>query len=298
MAKSKSFVRESRVTCGKSGNQVAEFFQYTDEGQAATAKKRKPKEHITPEKIRRMNEKRAKKYFYALLTTNFGKNDIHLTLTYQKIDVTDPEKDLNRQAKLYLDRVRRRRKQLGLEPLKYVLVTEYGVSRKTGEVVRLHHHIVMNGGIDRDDLELMWTKKRIDWRRLEKEAQEGKREYRDALESARIGFANADRLKPGEDGLGALAQYLMKSPAGKRRWVASRNLEKPTRTKNDSKYSRRKLVNACTSGEVYSRQWWERHYPGYTLAGSPDLAVEAVAPDDQNNWQIYARIRKRGGESS
>ncbi len=292
MGKRKTFIRENRITCGDSGYQMVELFQYTDEGQSASERKRRRKENITPEKIRKMNDKRARRYFHALLNTNFGEGDIHLTLTYAPENLPEIDDAINKKAKRYLERVRRRRAKLGLDPLKYVIVTEFGVKKSTGEVVRLHHHIVMNGGIDRDDLELMWTDERIDWARLEREKAAGTSVYRDSIRQKRLGYANADRLKCSEDGLGRIAKYLMKYPAGKKRWSASRNLEKPTRTKNDSKYSRRKLTRACCSGDIYTREWWEKNYPGYTLAGSAAFAVDAKTPDDMNDWNIYAKLRR------
>lgn len=65
----------------------------------------------------------------------------------------------------YLRRIAYRRKKLGLEPLKYILVTEYKHDRSGQILKRIHHHIIMNGGMDRDEVELMWTNERINWKR-------------------------------------------------------------------------------------------------------------------------------------
>ncbi len=51
----------------------------------------------------------------------------------------------------YIRRIQRLRKKRGLPPLKYIAVTERG--KKGG---RYHHHITINGGIDRDELESLW----------------------------------------------------------------------------------------------------------------------------------------------
>ena len=60
----------------------------------------------------------------------------------------------------------------GLPPLKYIVVTERG--KKGG---RIHHHITVNGGIDRDELESLWG----------------------------LGYANSRRLQFTENGLAGLA---------------------------------------------------------------------------------------------
>lgn len=80
----------------------------------------------------------------------------------------------------YLDRIKRKMKRETGEDLKYMLVTEYtpeeeegqltlqGIDAddKTTKAVRIHHHIIINnGGLDRDDLELMWSTTRINWKR-------------------------------------------------------------------------------------------------------------------------------------
>ena len=64
---------------------------------------------------------------------------------------------------------------------------------------RYHHHITVNGGIDRDTLESMW-------------------EY---------GYANSRRLQFTEDGLAGLGNYIVKSPVGGKAWTASKNLVDP-----------------------------------------------------------------------
>ena len=76
----------------------------------------------------------------------------------------------------------------------------------------------MNGGIDRDEVEMMWTADRINWRAYERNP-EG---YADTVE--RLGWCNADRLQPNENGIEALCNYVTKNPNGKKRWSSSRNL--------------------------------------------------------------------------
>lgn len=87
----------------------------------------------------------------------------------------------------YLRRIAYRRNKLGLEPLKYILVTEYKYTKDGQSIKRIHHHIIMNGGLDRDDVEMMWTKDRINWKKTSDP------EYRASIKQ--LGWVNADRRK-------------------------------------------------------------------------------------------------------
>ena len=60
---------------------------------------------------------------------------------------------------------------------------------KDGEkITRIHHHIIMNGGQSRDEVEMMWTVERINWRKYNTEP-----EYMDQVK--KLGWVNADRLQ-------------------------------------------------------------------------------------------------------
>lgn len=279
MARSATFIREQRTYCGEQYMTV-DLFQYTEAGQLAVRKPRRRREKVSPPKQRNLNDKRARRYFIQLINTNFSQGDIHLTVTYDRDHLPETEEDAKREVRNYLRRVEYRRKKLGLPPMKYIVVTEYGAKGK-----RIHHHIIMSGGISRDDLELMWTQERINWKKAERDP-----DYRRSLR--RTGYANADSLQSGENGFEALARYLMKEPAGKKRWSGSQNLEKPVRATNDTKYSVRMLERFAGSGMIWEREFWEKRYPGYTLAGTPDMAVDAAPPDEMNNWIIFAKLRK------
>lgn len=285
MPKSTTFIREQRTYCGTQYMTV-DLFQYTESAQMTARKPRRRREKVSPPKQRNLNSKRARRYFIQLVNANFGPGDIHFTATYGQDHLPETEEDAKREVRNYIRRVEYRRKKLGLPPMKYIIVTEYGANKK-----RIHHHIIMSGGISRDDLELMWTRERINWKKAERDPA-----YRQSLR--RIGYANADRLQPGENGLEALARYLMKDPAGKKRWSGSQNLEKPVRATNDTKYSLRALERFAGSGMIWEREFWEKQYPGYTLAGPPDMAVEAQPPDEMNNWIIYTKLRKQREQSS
>lgn len=290
MPRERVFCRERRTYCG-SEYMTVDLFQYSQSAQEAARAPRRRRERVSAPKQKNLNDKRARRYFMQLLNANFGAGDYHVSLTYSQDRLPDTMEQAKRDARNYLRRVDRLRKKRGLPPLKYILVTEGTVRKGTGKLVRLHHHIVVNGGLSRDEMEILWTEQRINWKRAAEDA-----DYRAGIQ--KIGFANCDNIQPGENGLEALAKYLAKDPAGKKRWSCSQNLDKPIAVKNDHKYSVRKLENVSRSGEVYDRDFWEEHYPGWTLAGAADIAVEAEPPDEWNNWQIFAKLRRLPGASS
>lgn len=284
MSRERVFCREQRTYCGNEYMTV-ELYQYSQTAAEAARAPRRRRERVSAPKQKNLNNKRARRYFTQLLNTNFGAGDYHLSVTYSPGRLPGTMEQAKRDAVNYLRRIDRRRKKNGLPPLKYVLVTEGTEKKLTGKLIRLHHHIIVNGGLSRDDLELMWTDERINWKRAETD-----RTYRNGIKS--IGFANCDNIQPGENGLEAMAKYLTKDPAGKKRWSCSQNLEKPVAVKNDHKYSVRKLETIARSGDIWAREFWEEQYGGYTLAGSADMAVEAEPPGEFNNWIIYAKLRK------
>lgn len=279
------FIREHRTYCGEKYMTV-ELFRFTEEQIYASRKKRTRREKVSAPKQRNLNNKRAKRYFLHLVNTNFTERDVIIHLTYA--NQPESREEAQKIVRNYLRKLARARKKLELSPLKYILVTEGGdLNPKTGKVTRLHHHIIVNGGMDRDELELLWNRKPVNLEKARKD-----REYRETLRGTMLGYSNTRRLQPGENGLEALAKYLTKDPKGKKRWSASQNLKKPERVTRDHHYSCRNYQKVCSQGEIYTREFWEKKYKGYTLAGSAEIAVEAEAPDDMNDWRVFAKLRK------
>lgn len=133
----------------------------------------------------------------------------------------------------YLDRVKRRMKRVTGQDLKYMLVTEYtpeedegkqltleGMEDKQTKAVRIHHHIIINGGLSRDELEMMWSTTRINWKKAQSDP-----EYRKSVDY--LGFVNCDRLQPNENGIEGLVNYINKRKKGCKKWSTSMNLKKP-----------------------------------------------------------------------
>ncbi len=263
----KNFVREKKIYCGVDYLEV-DIIPRTEEKERSPGKRSK-KEKISAPKQKNLNDKNAKRYFVQLVNSNFGKGDIHITATYAPETLPATAEEAEKEAANYLRRISYRMKKEGLPPLKYILVTECKYKKQDEQPVRIHHHIILNGGLDRDVLESLWS------RRKKKGEKQGEM----------IGFVNADRLQPDEYGLEALCRYLTKDPQGKKRWSSSQNLVKPWSRTNDRKYSRRQVQQAAKLAD--DRQFWEKKYPGYALTEcKPEYS-------DYNGWSIYLKMHRR-----
>lgn len=266
-----SFMREKVIHCGK--NFIApEIFPYTGRQQGAAKGRRGKKQKVSEPKQKNLNDRRAKRYFVQLANTNFGEEDLAVHLTYSPEYLPETEEKAHEIATRYLRRVAYRRDKLGLPPLKYILITQEG--RKRNGTHRIHHHIIMNGGLDRDEVEAMWWKVKGTKKR----------------EAVMYGWANADRLKPNKKGIANMAGYMVQDSAGKKHWTQSQNLEKPWhRGPNDTKYSRRQLERIAKlpqDSEEY-KQFWERQYKGWELVDSEQRYVE------QSGWHFYLTMRRK-----
>lgn len=185
MYRGRYFIRQTVYVCGDYMDaDIYPVFQ--------PAGKRRKKCKPTSKIQEKLNQKNAEKRITRLVHKNFTKNDIALHLTY----TTPPDSPEQAQRDLYnyIRRVKRARKKLGLPPLKYVSCTENG--KRSG---RVHHHLIISGGMDRDLLEELWGK----------------------------GYANSKRLQFGPDGVTGLAHYIVKDREFYKRWNCSKNLEQP-----------------------------------------------------------------------
>lgn len=291
------FVRENTVYCGDRIKEVS-IINYTD-GRLKYNRsgKRRKKTNVSAPKQQNLNDKNARDYLRQLLATNFSEpgSGYHVTLTYDRDSLPGDPDEADKIAELYLRRLKSEYKRRGAE-LKYIMITSYNYSRKTGELVRLHHHIVLSSGIDRLYIKNQWRKplqRGEDYRQYPHFVKYGIRR------GERYGICNCDELEPDDSGLGGLADYLKNQPreAAKRRWRSSQNLRKPQRVPpNDDKYSRRQVEKICKS--PFDVDFWERKYPGWTVARPHEYSYEARY-NDFTGWSIHLRLvkkPKKGGE--
>ena len=246
--------REKKYTCGE----YLDVYIYPvfETGKLGGGKRAKKKPSTEAQK--KLNQRHREEKLVRLLHANFTPEDLEIHLTY-KGEQPGSDEEAARNLRNYIRRIQRLRKKMGLPPLKYIAVTERG---KRGG--RYHHHITVNGGIDRDTLESMW-------------------EY---------GYANSRRLQFTEDGLAGLGNYIVKSPVGGKAWTASKNLVDPEPRTRDGRISgseARELAKSLESGEKFAK--FESLYPGYLMS-----AAEAFHNDVNGGCYLVARFYREDGK--
>ena len=268
-----SYIREKTVYCGKQYKEVDIFTYSAGQKQAVQRGARSNKRKVSEPKQKNLNDKNARRYFTQTATLNYGSDPeaLHVTTTYNDKYLPATLEEAERKVRNFIRKVQYARKKAGLPPLKYMLVTVYVCDRQTGEPVRVHHHILMNGGLDRDMVENLWRERR---RRGRKEGD-------------RTGYCNADRLQADENGIAALCSYLVRQASGKKRWTSSHNLERPTYCTADGKFSHRQVEKWAR--ERPGREFWERKYPVWTLT-SEDYGT-AYEYNELTGWAIHLKLR-------
>ena len=226
-------------------------------GRSDRAKAEAARKAMSRERQTRYNRERARRRLALLMDANFGKNDLHVTLTYRG---TPPDYEQARKdVRNYLRAVKRMREKAGLPEMKYIYVLEE--EGGDGEKRRIHVHLMMTGGVSREALEEKWGR----------------------------GYANCDRLQPEEgNGLMELARYFTKLEQEKHRraWSASKNLRKPRTTVSRTRMSNARVRRLCQEIPGNAAEIMGKLYPGYKVG-----AVEPYVSD----WipGVYLRIRLR-----
>lgn len=226
-------------------------------GRSDRAKAEAARKAMSRERQNRYNRERARRRLALLMDANFGRNDLHVTLTYRG---TPPDYEQARKdVRNYLRAVKRMREKAGLPEMKYIYVLEE--EGGDGEKRRIHVHLMMTGGVSREALEEKWGR----------------------------GYANCDRLQPEEGtGLLELARYFTKQGMEKHRraWSASKNLRQPRTTVSRTRMSNAKVRRLCQEMSGSAVEVMGKLYPGYKVG-----AVEPYVSD----WipGVYLRIRLR-----
>jgi len=188
--------------------------------------RRAKRKKVTPPHIIAANERHSRNQLRRLIMHNFSAGDYYLTPTYAGKPPTLEE--AQRQLVNFINRLKRLYTKHGSE-LKAIYVTEGGRPKGNGDCTRVHHHVVINSGVPRDDIERCWQG------RQDKKAE------------TRRGYCNTAEIytEDGERGCERIAEYMAKSrtkAAGKgmHRWNATRNIKRPVETIIDNKFSRKR----------------------------------------------------------
>lgn len=225
MYRGRTFNREQVYVCGGYlDGDIYPVFQQP----GRRRKKCKP----TGEIQKKLNQKNAEKKLARIVHMNFTDSDLAEHLTYDAEHEPESYEDALRMVQNYIKTLSRRYKKLGLT-FKYILATEKG-----GRGGRIHHHMIVSGGMDRDEIECLWGK----------------------------GYANTKRLQFGKDGVTGLAHYVTKGGASYKRWSGSRNLVQPVAAVSDGELTARdvrELADLAERGLAYD--WFEKRYPQFEL---------------------------------
>ena len=252
--KGRRFTRERIIVAGDR-MEVSVYPVFQNPGQ------RRSRCRESSEVQKRLNERNSWNQLTRIAYANFSERDLVLHLTYEQ----EPEsmEEGSRMLDNYLKKLRRRYQKAGIE-MKYIKRTERGA--KSG---RVHHHLFLTGGIDRDEIEQLWSH----------------------------GRCNSRRLQFGDDGIDGLSSYI--AGAGKlrdtyRRWSCSRNCVRPVEEIRDGNMA---MDEADDLGEAASvglaGDTLEMLYPGWEC-----VRCEGIKNEMNQGWYTYAILRrKRNGKT-
>jgi len=242
----------------------------------------------TKEAQERANHVRSIRREIMLAEANFTSRDYFLHLTYKGIEPSfeRAEKDVRN----FLCRVKYQRKKRGLSDLKYIAVIENGEGKK-----RIHAHMLISGGIHRDELERIWNSSTVNG---------GGSIRADMLDTenglagavvymAKELWAKGYRRKPDEDEfdeIEGIARYMVDHVNKKCSWRNSRNLIVPRPTTSASKFSNRKIKLIARDFKAMAKEIMERTYPGYRF-------ITCAVYYSTNTDGVYIRTVMRKYES-
>lgn len=265
--KRKHFIREKKIMVGSAYMETDIFSRDTLQDVSVKGTRSK-KQNVSRPAQQNLNSKNARRYLRQLVNGNFVEGDIFLTLTYKDEFKPMTVEEAEKHVRNYLRRVARHRKRDHLEPLKYVLITEYRTDDHDNVIGRIHHHLLVNE-MDRDVLEGLW--------------QENRR---------KLGVANTRRMDPdmAETGNGfeGLVDYLVKDPKGKKRWSSSRNLKRPVSRNNDHKFSNKKIVQMANDPAA-AYTYFSDMYPKWDIV-SP---IEFYYNELTDHWSAYLKMWRK-----
>lgn len=250
-------IKRYRLKTIKSGEMLeADVYPVWD---TCKMRQRAPKQNKSRAAQRKLNHKNAVKKVVRLINTNFtAGRDIWVHLTYDDQHLPDSIEAAQIEMTKYIRRLKNYIKKNNLPALKYLYVTEGGGD--TGK--RLHHHIVMTFP-DRDAAEELWRGG---------------------------GYPRANRLRLNDKRFKfeGMSIYISKDPTGNKRFVTSRNLEKPTiPPPADGKFTRGR-VNKIISQKLDAKAVFERIYKGYEF-----IDIHTYVSEYVDGAYLYVRMRRR-----
>ena len=212
-------------------------------------------------KQKRLNAKKAKRYFEALVEANFkGNRDLVVHPTFSEDNYPESEEQAHKLVKNWIARLNYRRKKLGLPNCKYIIVFEKSPRG------RMDFHVLMDGQLSREEVENKWQ----------------------------FGYCNADRLRSDPKiGLQKIISYLSKGgetdEKNSKRWISSKGLIKPwVSCSKNTKISRKRfeVLKSIPEDSELLRVTIERDNPGYELQD-----VERSVSEETGQMYLFCRMR-------
>ncbi|MCL2636943.1 MAG: hypothetical protein FWD48_01100 [Oscillospiraceae bacterium] len=247
-------VKLYRTKTIKAGNQLeCEIFPLFNPQEKIRAKEHEK----SREAQKNLNHKNTKKNITRLSNANFTSSDYWGTFGYDDNNLPATPEEALKDVKNFLRRLARLHKKQGLE-FKYIYVTEF---KHDGDVVRAHHHIMMSGGISRDEIESKWNGG---------------------------AYPQTRRLRVKHDcGLNGIANYLAKGKSYERFWGHSKGLKQPKIDIADKKITKRRAEKIAWD-ENCVPEIFEKLYKDYAFR-----SVEVKRSDFVSGVYIYVQMYKR-----
>lgn len=285
-------IRQKVIFCGKGIKpKYKELDLYPQP--AKTKSRRRGKKNKSTTTQMSLNYKNAQRYLHQLVKANFYIGGYRIDLTYNDEYLPKTIEDADRIVRNFIKKISRECKKRGLEPLKYIQVDE----GKDGG--RLHHHMIINDVLPREEIESMWCT--------------GRGKNKKAL-----GYCNVDKLQFTVKGIGGLVYYITKQMKGrqtegqlcfdaaegkelsladllvddtdrKKRWKQSQNLIKPWERTRDNAMTRKEVETLSKLPENCEeiRKFVEKRIKGY------EMDTFRREYNELTGWSFYATLHRK-----
>ncbi len=205
-----------------------------------------------------LNRKNSKRHLKRLVHSNFGNGDYFVTLTYSEDSLPNTLSEANKQVGNFFRRLNNSRKNKG--NIKYIYVTEY---EEGDNGKRIHHHALIDSSVSIEELEKKW----------------------------RNGFINVVPIySDPEKYYSKIADYMMKSPKGKKSYHPSRGLKQPIINRDYSGFGDEVVRKWCfdhSSIEDEVLKWKElKEYKHLRISESPTVVSSPI----NNGYYIYLQM--------
>lgn len=220
------------------------FPLWNTQGEASRAKKAKESRPAQ----QKLNDTNTQKKIARLSNNNFTGADVWATFGYDDDNLPATPEQAQKDIVNYFRRIKRERAKQGLPPIRYIYVTEWQEADAEDEAIRVHHHVIMSGDMDRDYLEGQWHGGN---------------------------YPQARRLMPKDCGITGLAYYMAgRGKKCKRMWAYSTNLKMPAPSVADKKITPRQAEKIALDRNA-APALFEKIFKGYKFQDTErDLQIK------------------------